>query len=232
MRSSRAAAGARPVSCWPSNARASPCWYGGRPARTAPNGIACAPRRSAGWTWRLREAMHPTCARRPCCTCPWVIRVARSMPPTAISPCRRNWPTCACWRERRPPRRTLRQAPGSSRGFGSPASGIRWPKAFSMLRRAVRVASVVRVLIALLFAAAALGAPRVSFAHATSTSYLHIEAPRADGPVDLLWDLAAQDIMWTIFIDQDFDGVLTWKEVEAARSRYLEPGVLAEISVA
>src|SRR5262249_55038329 len=102
----------------------------------------------------------------------------------------------------------------------------------SMSRRAVRVAPVVRVLIALVFAAAALGAPRASLAHATSTSYLHIEAPRDNGPVDLLWDLAAQDIMWTIFIDQDFDGVLTWKEVDAARSRYLEPGVLAEISVA
>ncbi len=89
-----------------------------------------------------------------------------------------------------------------------------------------------RVLIALLFAVAALGAPRASLAHATSTSYLHIEAPQPDGTVELTWDLAAQDIMWTIFIDQDFDGVLTWKEVQAARSRYLEPGVLSEISLA
>jgi len=94
------------------------------------------------------------------------------------------------------------------------------------------VTSVIRVLIALVFAAAALGAPRTSFAHATSTSYLHIDEPAAAGPVELVWDLAAQDIMWTIFIDQDFDGVLTWQEVLAARSRYLEPGVLAEISVA
>jgi len=52
-----------------------------------------------------------------------------------------------------------------------------------------------RVLLVLLFAAAALGAPRASYAHATSTSYLHIEAPKPDGPVELLWDLAAQDIM-------------------------------------
>ena len=69
-------------------------------------------------------------------------------------------------------------------------------------------------------------------AHATSTSYLLIDAPRPDGPVELRWDLAVQDIVWSIFIDQDYDGVVTWQEVVAARARYIEPGVLAQIAVA
>jgi hypothetical protein len=88
------------------------------------------------------------------------------------------------------------------------------------------------ILFALLLALPALGAAPRAHAHATSTSYLVIDAPRANAPVELRWDLATQDIVWSIFIDQDYDGVVTWQEIQAAQQRYIEPGVLAQISVA
>ena len=71
---------------------------------------------------------------------------------------------------------------------------------------------------------------RTAHAHATSTSYLLIDVPAATDPVVLRWDLAIQDIMWTVFIDQDYDGVVTWREILAAR-RYIEPAVLGEIAL-
>ena len=39
------------------------------------------------------------------------------------------------------------------------------------------------------------------------------------------------DIVWKVFIDPDYDGIVTWQEVHDSRSRYIEPGVLAQISV-
>ncbi len=106
------------------------------------------------------------------------------------------------------------------------------PKSYSDRDAAVRVSAVKRILISLWLGFVALGAAPTVLAHATSTSYLLIAAPRPDGPVELRWDLAVQDIMWSIFIDQDFDGVVTWQEVVAARAHYIEPGVLAQIAVA
>jgi len=106
------------------------------------------------------------------------------------------------------------------------------PRTFSECGVAVRVSAVTRTFISLWLALATLGAAPSAWAHATSTSYLLIDAPRPDGPVALRWDLAAQDIMWSVFIDQDFDGIVTWKEVVAARAHYIEPGVLAQIAVA
>jgi len=105
------------------------------------------------------------------------------------------------------------------------------PKSYSECDVAVRV-SAVKLILMVLLALAALGNASPVLAHATSTSYLLIDAPRPDGPVELRWDLATQDIMWSIFIDQDFDGVVTWKEIVAARAHYIEPGVLAQIAVA
>ena len=103
------------------------------------------------------------------------------------------------------------------------------PKRFSEPDAAVRVSALKRILLSLCLALAAAPA---ALAHATSTSYLLIDAPRPDGQVALRWDLAVQDIMWSIFIDQDFDGVVTWEEVVAARAHSIEPGVLAQIAVA
>jgi hypothetical protein len=90
---------------------------------------------------------------------------------------------------------------------------------------------VKRTLVSLLLAGIALAAAFRVQAHATSTSYLLIDAPRPDGPVQLRWDLAVQDLMWSVFIDQDFDGLVTWQEIVAARAHAIEPGVLAQIAV-
>jgi hypothetical protein len=84
-------------------------------------------------------------------------------------------------------------------------------------------------LTALLCLAACGVAPR-AFAHATSTSFLLIDVLHDPTPVALRWDLAMQDIMWTVYIDQDYDGVVTWQEVVDAR-RYIDPGVLGQIRV-
>jgi hypothetical protein len=83
-----------------------------------------------------------------------------------------------------------------------------------------------------LWIAAALGVGSPVLAHSTSTSYLLIELPSGEEAVSLRWDLAIQDVMWNIFIDQDFDGVVTWGEIEQARAHYIEPGVRAAIAVA
>ena len=105
-------------------------------------------------------------------------------------------------------------------------------KTFSASQGAVRVCAVNRILLALVLGLAALGSAPPALAHSTSTSYLLIDLPRGEEPVALRWDLATHDIMWSVFIDQDYDGVITWQEVVDARARYLEPAVLREIAVA
>ncbi|HEX5162558.1 MAG TPA: HupE/UreJ family protein [Steroidobacteraceae bacterium] len=89
-----------------------------------------------------------------------------------------------------------------------------------------------RILVRLLLGIALLGAGPAVFAHSTSTSYLRLDAPEADGPVTVRWDLALHDIVWNVLIDQDYDGIVTWQEVLDSRSRYIEPGVLSQISLA
>jgi len=90
---------------------------------------------------------------------------------------------------------------------------------------------VKRILSAALLVLAALGMAPPASAHATSTSYLLIDL-RAEDSVALRWDLSPQDIMWSVFIDQDFDGAITWQEILDARARSLDPALLREISVA
>jgi hypothetical protein len=70
---------------------------------------------------------------------------------------------------------------------------------------------------------------RPAFAHSTSTSFLMLAEP-AEGPVNVRWDLSVHDIVWSVFIDADFDGVVTWQEVAAAR-RTIDEAVLGQISV-
>ena len=49
-------------------------------------------------------------------------------------------------------------------------------------------------------------------------------------PVAVRWDLSMQDIVWTVFIDADYDGNVTWQEVQNAKAA-LGAAVLAQISV-
>jgi len=69
-----------------------------------------------------------------------------------------------------------------------------------------------------------------AMAHAISTSFVLLDAPAADGPVKVRWDLSVHDIVWSVFIDRDFDGAVTWAEVQAARVT-IEAAVLGQIAV-
>jgi hypothetical protein len=59
--------------------------------------------------------------------------------------------------------------------------------------------------------------PHVASAHAANTSYLRLGAADSSAPVTLTWDLAAKDLDWTIDLDLDANGAITWGEIEARR---------------
>ena len=69
-----------------------------------------------------------------------------------------------------------------------------------------------------------------AMAHAISTSFVLLDAPAADGPVGVRWDLSLHDIVWSVFIDRDFDGAVTWAEVQTAQIT-IEAAVLGQIAV-
>ena len=69
-----------------------------------------------------------------------------------------------------------------------------------------------------------------AMAHAISTSFVLLDAPAADGPVGVRWDLSVHDIVWSVFIDRDFDGAVTWAEVKTAEVS-IEAAVLGQIVV-
>src|SRR6186713_944600 len=69
-----------------------------------------------------------------------------------------------------------------------------------------------------------------AFAHAVSTSFVSVESRDDDAPVAVRWDLSLQDLVWTVFIDADVDGVATWGEIQAATPA-ISSAVLAQISV-
>jgi hypothetical protein len=77
---------------------------------------------------------------------------------------------------------------------------------------------------------AALCAPPAAWAHAISTSFISIASPEDDAAVTVRWDLAVQDLVWTVFIDSDFDGSATWGEIQAARPA-IASAVLGQIAV-
>jgi hypothetical protein len=72
--------------------------------------------------------------------------------------------------------------------------------------------------------------PQFAFAHATSTTYLLLQLPQGDGPVAVRWDLPVQDLAWSVFIDADYDGNVTWQEVQNAKAA-ISSAMLAQISV-
>jgi hypothetical protein len=88
----------------------------------------------------------------------------------------------------------------------------------------------VKKLIAALAICLAWLAPQAAFAHAASTSFLVVQLPADEAPVDVRWDMSLQDIAWTVFIDADYDGNVTWQEVQSARPA-LANAVLGQISL-
>jgi hypothetical protein len=55
-------------------------------------------------------------------------------------------------------------------------------------------------------------------AHATGTSYLVVDARDAAGAIEITWDLQIADLDWTLDLDTNRDGGVTWAEVQAARA--------------
>ena len=86
-----------------------------------------------------------------------------------------------------------------------------------------------RAVLAALLCIGALG-QNPAMAHAVSTSFVLIDAPSAESPVGVRWDLSVHDIVWSVFIDRDFDGTVTWAEVQAAQVT-VEAAVLGQIAV-
>lgn len=81
-----------------------------------------------------------------------------------------------------------------------------------------------------LFVASTLLGANPALAHSTSTSFLDVEIVDAGEPVELRWDLSLHDLVWTVFIDRDFDGVVTWGEIQESRAS-IENAVLSQIDV-
>src|SRR4051812_10829109 len=104
---------------------------------------------------------------------------------------------------------------------------LSWARILPPRRRAVRVSPVNRFLSALLICVLV----RPAWGHATSTSYLLIDAPRSSGGVALRWDVAVRDIVWSVYIDRDYDGAVTLQEIAAAR-RLIDSAVLRELELA
>jgi hypothetical protein len=71
-------------------------------------------------------------------------------------------------------------------------------------------------------------------AHSTSTSFLILDLPAGrsakDAPVGVRWDLSIHDIVWMVFIDADYDGDVTWQELQDARPA-LTAAILGQLSV-
>ncbi len=56
-----------------------------------------------------------------------------------------------------------------------------------------------------------------AFTHAGGTSFIILEIPQDAGRVTLRWDLSLHDLIWVVFVDADFDGNVSWQEVQDAR---------------
>lgn len=86
-----------------------------------------------------------------------------------------------------------------------------------------------RVGMGLIFTLLGLASARVE-AHATSTSYLFIEAAQSGDALRGRWDIAVADIAWGIDLDADGDGRLTWGEI-ARRQHDIGAFVFAGLEV-
>jgi len=65
-------------------------------------------------------------------------------------------------------------------------------------------------------AALMLGAAGSAEAHFTSTSYLSADSS-APGDVRIIWDVSAADLHWSLGLDRDGNGAITWEEIESRR---------------
>ena len=84
--------------------------------------------------------------------------------------------------------------------------------------------------IAMLCLLGVLGLSPAARAHSLSTSYLILDVPE-QGAVAVRWDLSVHDLIWTVFIDANYDEVATWQEIQDARQA-IGNAVLAQITLA
>ena len=82
----------------------------------------------------------------------------------------------------------------------------------------------------LLCLVATFGASPPAFSHAASTSFVILELPQGEAPVGVRWDLSLHDIVWVVFVDTDYDGNVTWQEVQEAKPA-LASALLAQMAV-
>jgi hypothetical protein len=87
-----------------------------------------------------------------------------------------------------------------------------------------------RLLASFVLFLAALCTSPLALAHAVSTSFMSLNIAGDDAPVTVRWDLALQDLVWTVFIDADVDGVATWGEIQAAEPA-ISSAVLAQVAL-
>jgi hypothetical protein len=80
-----------------------------------------------------------------------------------------------------------------------------------------RARTYAHVAIALFLALITLCAPITAQAHATSTTYLHADDTHQT-TVRLTWDIPVPDVHWSLDLDTNGDGAITWGEIETRRT--------------
>ena len=228
----RAATSRTRAHCSTSSDRASRCWCDARAVRDGARARAAA-RAGRGAGWRSKPARGDAAASPRS-------RDAgagqRATPRRALAAAQANFDMqtrarrCARAGARRRCGRAIRQRSAScATGCGHGLSRCRQRKHSRRSRRAVRVCAVNRILPRPVLRLPRWVAAPPALAHSTSTSYLLIDLPRGDAPVALRWDLSLHDIIWTVFIDSDYDGVATWQEILDARARPSKAPCCAQI---
>jgi hypothetical protein len=79
---------------------------------------------------------------------------------------------------------------------------------------------VARWAAALLATASLLGPASEAEAHFTSTSYLSVDSSqptRNSHDVRITWDISAADLHWSLGLDADGNGAITWQEIQSRR---------------
>lgn len=85
-----------------------------------------------------------------------------------------------------------------------------------------------RIITILIFLLGCAGAG-LARAHDDGTSFLSAEL-REDGSLAVKWDLPVHDLIWSVFIDADYDGGASREEIQAARES-IDRAVLKQIAV-
>src|SRR5688572_6007835 len=69
-----------------------------------------------------------------------------------------------------------------------------------------------------LCAAALIVVPATAWSHAAGTSYLNMHSHPQQRSIDMVWDLDVQDLDWTVDLDVDGNGQVSWGEIEEQRN--------------